>query len=130
MQTMEREISSTDAAEIAGVSYRQLDYWTRARCLRPIDDRTGTGYPRRFAAREMLVVCVVARLAELGCQRDVLDSVATMVRAMSHQEWHGDLIVSRSGAVARADHLPLSGRFGEACWVVNLELCARRAGLA
>lgn len=118
--------TSDDVTDLAGISYRQLDYWTRVGVLQPLGHaRPGSGYERRWSQAEVRVATVVGRLANLGATRHVLRPVAEMVRAMSEDEWHGELLVSPEG---RVGHLraATAATFGEACWVVNLDLVAHR----
>ena len=43
------------AAEIAGITYRQLDYWARTDLVRPSLARaTGSGSRRRYSYRDLL----------------------------------------------------------------------------
>lgn len=118
--------SSDELCDLAGVSYRQLDYWARLGVLQPMGHATpGSGFVRRWSAAEVRTATVVGRLASLGAQTNVLRQVAPMVRAMTEDEWHGELLVSREG---RVGHLraATAATFGEACWVVNLDLVAHR----
>ncbi|MGA1543061.1 MAG: MerR family transcriptional regulator [Ilumatobacteraceae bacterium] len=42
--------SGTQAADVVGISYRQLDYWARTDQVRPsIDDAKGSGSRRHYS---------------------------------------------------------------------------------
>jgi transposase len=57
----ERTYTSREAAEAAGISYRQLDYWLRQGAVRPkTPAQPGSGYHRSFTSEE------VTRLAEVA----------------------------------------------------------------
>lgn len=120
-------ITSERLAEQAGVTYRVIDYWCRMGVLDAVGSTTpGTGSVRRFPRHEARVASVLARLNELGATVETLRAVGPMLRAMPAEEWHGELLVAKSGVCARLRRgEPVT--FGEACWVVNLDLCAMRA---
>jgi DNA-binding transcriptional MerR regulator len=47
--------SGTRAAQIVGITYRQLDYWARTDLVRPsLVDATGSGSRRRYSFRDLL----------------------------------------------------------------------------
>lgn len=56
--------STTDVVALTGATFRQLDYWDRVQLLRPAINANGSGSHRRFAAREVRVAFLVARLVE------------------------------------------------------------------
>lgn len=62
-----------------GMTYRQLDYWTRLGHLRPDNGGTpGTGRPRRWSDREMLIAKEIGRLRLEGYE---LSAAARIARA-------------------------------------------------
>jgi DNA-binding transcriptional MerR regulator len=57
------ELNSTDLAERAGASYRQIDYWTRAEILQPATHPTpGSGRRRHYRHHEVAVARLCALL--------------------------------------------------------------------
>lgn len=67
--------SSAEVCQLAGVTYRQLDYWTRCGLVEPFVQATGSGSRRRWSQVELLRVRRV-RLASLlssGTLSDALD---------------------------------------------------------
>lgn len=55
------------AARVAGITYRQLDYWARTNLVEPsIQDATGSGSKRLYSFRDVLVLKLVKRLLETG----------------------------------------------------------------
>jgi DNA-binding transcriptional MerR regulator len=64
--TAERTVSSHDMCRLAGITYRQLDLWTTAGRLRPVDANPGIGYQRRYPASELEVATWVARFIAVG----------------------------------------------------------------
>lgn len=60
--------SAPEAAALAGVSYRQLDYWTRKRWIEPAElDRVSPGrVVRRYGAAQILQSALLAHLGGSG----------------------------------------------------------------
>lgn len=56
-----------------GLTYRQLDHWTRRRYLRAHNPGAGTGHTRLWPRREADVADIMLRLTDAG----ILPSVAT-----------------------------------------------------
>lgn len=55
------------ACQIAGITYRQLDYWARTKLVRPsIRSATGSGSQRLYSFKDLLVLKVVKRLLDTG----------------------------------------------------------------
>ncbi|MDJ1370378.1 MerR family transcriptional regulator [Gulosibacter molinativorax] len=55
------------AARVAGITYRQLDYWARTNLVEPsIQDASGSGSKRLYSFRDILVLKLVKRLLETG----------------------------------------------------------------
>jgi DNA-binding transcriptional MerR regulator len=60
----EHLLSSQQVARQAGLTYRQVDYWSRRGLLG--DQRTGSGNPRRYSPQQAEVVVMMARLLRVG----------------------------------------------------------------
>ena len=55
------------AAEIVGITYRQLDYWARTDLVRPsLADAKGSGSRRRYSYRDLLELKVIKSLLDSG----------------------------------------------------------------
>ena len=55
------------ACTVAGISYRQLDYWARTGLVEPtIRPATGSGTQRLYSFQDVLVLKVVKRLLDTG----------------------------------------------------------------
>lgn len=59
-------LSSEDAVTEAGVTYRQLDYWTRCGYVRAEQEEAGPGFPRGWSRGEVEVLALLARLVRCG----------------------------------------------------------------
>jgi DNA-binding transcriptional MerR regulator len=52
---------------IVGITYRQLDYWTRTDLIRPsVADAKGSGSQRRYSYRDLLELKVIKSLLDSG----------------------------------------------------------------
>ncbi|MGN6161093.1 MAG: MerR family transcriptional regulator [Marmoricola sp.] len=55
------------ACAAAGITYRQLDYWTRTGLIQPsVRSATGSGTQRLYGFRDILVLKVIKRLLDTG----------------------------------------------------------------
>jgi len=71
-----RTYSGTQAAEIVGITYRQLDYWARTDLVRPsAHDAAGSGSRREYVYRDLLELKVIKNLLDAGIK---LESVRTV----------------------------------------------------
>ncbi|MCT2338779.1 MerR family transcriptional regulator [Corynebacterium sp. p3-SID1056] len=55
------------ACQVAGITYRQLDYWARTELVRPsIRGAKGSGSQRLYSFKDILVLKIVKRLLDTG----------------------------------------------------------------
>ena len=72
---MNQHYSGKKAAEIVGISYRQLDYWARTDLIRPsLADAAGSGSRRAYSYRDLVELKVVKSMLDAGIK---LESVRT-----------------------------------------------------
>jgi hypothetical protein len=65
-------LSSYELMDYAGITYRQLDFWTRADYLIPIGSPTpGHGYNRRWTEEEAQIATVAKALIDAGFSAQV-----------------------------------------------------------
>ena len=74
--------SGTKAAEVVGITYRQLDYWARTKLVRPsLTDAAGSGSRRQYSYRDLLELRVIKNLLDAGIKlesvREVFDYLRT-----------------------------------------------------
>lgn len=59
--------SGREAADIVGITYRQLDYWARTDLIRPsLADANGSGSRRRYSYRDLIELKMVKTLLDAG----------------------------------------------------------------
>lgn len=69
------------AAEIVGISYRQLDYWARTDLLRPsLMDAAGSGSRRLYSYSDLLELKVIKSLLDAGIKLEQVRSVFSYLR--------------------------------------------------
>lgn len=143
--------SSDQASRLAGVTYRQMDYWTRMGLIRPIEgeipgtDRgrgygartsaatPGSGGCRKYDIEELFVLCVVAELMRLKAGTDCAGRVAEQLRMLSAQPHAaaspvgGRIFIDVDGFIVSA---PDSGAYVIDLDVIRVKLDERAAALA
>ncbi len=71
----------TTACAIAGITYRQLDYWARTGFVEPsIRPAKGSGSQRLYGFRDILVLKVVKRLLDTGISLQQIRTAVTVLR--------------------------------------------------
>lgn len=73
--------SGARAAEIVGITYRQLDYWARTDLVRPsLSDASGSGSRRRYSYTDLLELRVIRSLLDAGIRLENVREVFTYLR--------------------------------------------------
>ena len=73
--------SGAKAAEIVGITYRQLDYWARTDLVRPsLVDATGSGSRRRYSYRDLLELRVIKSLLDAGIKLESVREVFSYLK--------------------------------------------------
>jgi DNA-binding transcriptional MerR regulator len=79
---MQQSFSGTRAAQIVGISYRQLDYWARTDLMRPsVCDASGSGSRRVYQYRDLLELRVIKNLLDAGIRLESVREVFNYLRA-------------------------------------------------
>ena len=77
--------SGTQAADIVGISYRQLDYWARTDLVRPsVTDAKGSGSRRHYSYRNLLELRMVKSLLDAGIRLESVRDVFAYLRPLAH----------------------------------------------
>lgn len=73
--------SGTKTASIVGITYRQLDYWTRTGLVRPsLTDANGSGTRREYSYRDLLELRVIKNLLDAGIKLEAVREVFSYLR--------------------------------------------------
>ena len=78
----DKTFSGTQAADIVGISYRQLDYWARTDLVRPaVNDAKGSGTRRHYSYRKLLELRMVKSLLDAGIRLESVRDVFAYLRS-------------------------------------------------
>ncbi|WP_334144105.1 MerR family transcriptional regulator [Rhabdothermincola sp.] len=93
--------SGAKAAEIVGITYRQLDYWARTDLVRPsLEDARGSGTRRRYSYRDLLELKVVKTLLDAGIRLETVREVFTYLREhLGEDVTRANLVIQGSRSV-------------------------------
>src|SRR6478735_10847323 len=95
------QFSGKRAAEIVGISYRQLDYWARTDLVRPsITDASGSGSRRRYSYQDLLELRMIKNLLDAGIRLETVRDVFANVRSYVGKDiTAANLVISGSQVV-------------------------------
>lgn len=78
-----RGYRGTVASNVAGITYRQLDYWARRHIVEPsITPSNGSGSRRLYSFRDVVILAVLKKLLDIGVN---LHNVMTAAEFLAHQ---------------------------------------------
>ncbi len=83
-----------DVCKIVGISYRQLDYWTRTGLVRPsIRDAQGSGTQRLYSFQDLALLRIIKKLLDTGVSLQQVRKAIGTLRSLKEPEV-GTTIVS------------------------------------
>ncbi|HYY44908.1 MAG TPA: MerR family transcriptional regulator [Actinomycetota bacterium] len=89
-----------DACKIVGITYRQLDYWTRTGLVVPsVREAQGSGTQRLYSFNDLLQLKVIKNLLEAGASLQKVRQAIDYVRAHLEGDWSKLTIVADGGGV-------------------------------
>lgn len=97
-----RPLSAREVARLAGVSYRQLDYWIRVGLVVPEREAAGSGSQRSFTAGHVPAVRACATLVQIGVDHEVIRQT---VERIEREGPEGELDEADIGLVGVTIHL-------------------------
>jgi DNA-binding transcriptional MerR regulator len=101
----EQGYRAPEAKRIAGITYRQLDYWTRTGLVRPsIKDAHGSGSQRLYSFQDLATLRVIKRLLDTGVSLQRVRAAVEHLRTMDRRP-HGVTLMSDGRGVYEA-HSP------------------------
>ena len=78
----QQSFSGSQAAQIAGITYRQRDYWARTNLIRPsLTDAKGSGSRRSYVYRDLLELKVIKQLLDAGIKLESVREVFNYLRS-------------------------------------------------
>lgn len=92
---------------IAGVTYRQLDYWARTGLIEPsVRAAAGSGSQRLYAFADIVIVKVVKRLLDAGISLQGIRKAVECLRALDTAESLSEITLVSDGVSIYACHGP------------------------
>ncbi len=83
------------ACEVAGITYRQLDYWARTDFVVPsIQSARGSGSQRLYSFKDLLVLKVVKRLLDAGISLQKIRTAVGNLKELGVEDLSGVTLVS------------------------------------
>ena len=117
-----REFHGPEVCRLAGVTYRQLDYWARTDLIRPsIKDARGSGSSRIYSELDVMKIAVMRRLVVAGVQ---LHAARHACHTLDSGKLDGAVLVIADGTAAlcrKADELMSIARRGHVLSLVSLD---------
>jgi len=100
-RALDHGFSGAKAAEIVGISYRQLDYWARTDLVRPsVADASGSGSRRRYGYTDLLELKVIKSLLDAGIRLENVREIFHYLRDILGQEiTSANLVIQGSTSV-------------------------------
>jgi len=100
-RAVDHGFSGAKAAEIVGISYRQLDYWARTDLVRPtLTDAAGSGSRRRYGYTDLLELKVIKSLLDAGIRLENVRDIFSYLRDILGQEiTSANLVIQGSTSV-------------------------------
>jgi DNA-binding transcriptional MerR regulator len=103
---MTQHYSGKKAAEIVGISYRQLDYWARTDLLRPsVADAAGSGSRRQYSYGDLLELKVIKSMLDSGIKLEsVRDAFAYLRDQLDTDIASAQLVIGGGSAILVKDN--------------------------
>ena len=104
---MAEHYSGKKAAEIVGISYRQLDYWARTDLVRPsVADAAGSGSRRQYSYGDLLELKVIKSMLDAGIKLEsVREAFAFLREQLGTDIASAQLVIGGGSAIlVRDDH--------------------------
>lgn len=92
--------SGREAADIVGITYRQLDYWARTDLIRPsLADAKGSGSRRRYSYRDLIELKMIKTLIDAGQRLDRVRKAFDYLRDLGDDLTSVQLVIAGDSVV-------------------------------
>jgi DNA-binding transcriptional MerR regulator len=92
--------SGREAADIVGITYRQLDYWARTDLVRPsLADAKGSGSRRRYSYRDLIELKMIKTLLDAGQKLERVRAAFDYVRELGDDLASAQLVIAGDSVV-------------------------------
>jgi len=92
--------SGREAADIVGITYRQLDYWARTDLIRPsLADAKGSGSRRRYSYKDLIELKMIKTLLDAGQRLDRVRKAFDYLRDLGDDLSSAQLVIAGDSVV-------------------------------
>jgi DNA-binding transcriptional MerR regulator len=92
--------SGREAADIVGITYRQLDYWARTDLIRPsLADAKGSGSRRRYSYQNLIELKMIKTLLDAGQKLERVRTAFEYVRELGDELTSAQLVITGDSVV-------------------------------
>ena len=96
--------SGREAADIVGITYRQLDYWARTDLIRPsLADAKGSGSRRRYSYHDLIELRMIKTLIDAGQKLERVRAAFEYLRDMGDDLASAQLVIAGDSVVLVRD---------------------------
>lgn len=118
-------LRGSQVCAVAGITYRQLDYWARTGALVPARAANGSRTQRRYTAAQARAARVLGMFSEMGARHDAMASAAAALERL--EEMTGVLLVWPDGEALVTDEP--RDVITPAAYYVDLDVVASSVGV-
>jgi DNA-binding transcriptional MerR regulator len=87
--------SGREAADIVGITYRQLDYWARTDLIRPsLADAKGSGSRRRYSYQNLVELKMIKTLLDAGQKLERVRAAFHYIRELGEDLTAAQLVIA------------------------------------
>jgi len=92
--------SGREAADIVGITYRQLDYWARTDLIRPsLADAKGSGSRRRYSYKDLVELKMIKTLLDAGQKLERVRAAFEYLRDLGDDLSAAQLVIAGDSVV-------------------------------
>lgn len=96
--------SGREAADIVGITYRQLDYWARTDLIRPsLADAKGSGSRRRYSYQNLLELKMIKTLLDAGQKLERVRAAFQYVRDLGEDLTSAQIVIAGDAVILVKD---------------------------
>ena len=96
--------SGREAADIVGITYRQLDYWARTDLIRPsLADAKGSGSRRRYSYQNLVELKMIKTLLDAGQKLERVREAFQYIRELGDDLTSAQLVIAGNSVLLVKD---------------------------
>jgi DNA-binding transcriptional MerR regulator len=101
---MAEGFSGREAADIVGITYRQLDYWARTDLIRPsLADANGSGSRRRYSYQNLVELMMIKTLLDAGQKLERVREAFHYIRELGEDISAAQLVIAGNAVLLVKD---------------------------